>query len=67
MDEIQPDYNYLLGLPIYSIDYISTPYGLLATDLNTTQDLSSLGVQNIIQPYDIIKEIYNALIKYGKV
>ncbi len=65
--EIQPCYNYLIGLPIFSIDYISTEYGMIATDFNTVQDLKSLGVQNAIQPTDIISEIYNSLIVYGKV
>lgn len=67
IDEIQPSYNYLVGLPIFSIDYIDTAYGMLAVDFNTVQDLQSLNMYTILQPHEVINEVFNALVKYNKI
>lgn len=65
LDEIQPDYNYSVRLPIFSIDYISTAYGLIAVDFNTVQELKTLGIDRIMQPYEVVSEISKALSKYN--
>lgn len=46
--------------PIYSIDYIKTKDGMIATDFNTTEILSRLHIDEVIEP----KEIIEALNKY---
>ena len=56
-----------MGLPIFSIDYIDTAYGMLAVDFNTVQDLQSLNMYTILQPHEVINEVFNALVKYNKI
>lgn len=67
LSEITPSFNMLLGLPIYSIDYVSTPRGLLAITLNTVERLADYGLQEVIKPEDVINEVYNALLKYNRI
>lgn len=66
IEETASGYNMSLALPIYSIDYISTNDGLLAITLNTVENLSLYGIENIMSKEDVVKEIYDALIKYNK-
>lgn len=52
--------------PIYSIDYLPTDAGLLATDYNSIENLGNLGFERVMTPSEICKEIidfYN--IKYS--
>ncbi len=65
IDEIAPEYNFNLRLPIFSIDYISTSGGLLAVDFNIIQELKHLNIQNILKPEIVVAEIYESIIKYG--
>lgn len=67
IDEITPSYNMLLGLPIYSIDYIPTHDGMLAITLNTVERLLGYGLEKIITAEQVISEVYNALLKYNRI
>lgn len=53
----------LVRLPIYSIDYISTDKGLVATAFNNIEDLSKFS--RIMAPYEVVREIYEAMIRYN--
>lgn len=65
-DELPRQYNYGIGLPIYSIDYISTGSEMLAIDFNRVQKLDTIGVKEFMSADEIIIEIKNALIAYNK-
>ena len=65
--KIEPEYNRMIGLPIYSIDYISHNGNMIATDFNCVENLSSLGLQDIISEDDIINEIVRSLVVYNKI
>lgn len=67
IDEISSEHNYIVALPIFSIDYVSTKYGMLACDFNNVENLASIGLKNIINPSDIINEIYYSLVVYNKI
>lgn len=60
-DEIEPAPSKMEGLPVFSIDYISTPSGLLAVDFNKTPNLSRLGMQDKLTAEEIVHEIFMAL------
>lgn len=66
IDEITSAYNFAVGLPIFSIDYISTNKGLLAITLNTVERLSDYGFENIMKPEEVINEIFLSLTQYNK-
>lgn len=66
IDELNKQYNYAIGLPIYSIDYISNGQEMLAIDFNTVQSLSRINFQLVMSPDEICKEIEGALIAYNK-
>lgn len=58
--EILEDYNSrAINLPIYSIDYIITSDGALATDLNEVQNLEKINMQNYISSDEVVKQILN--------
>lgn len=61
------EYNRLIGLPIFSIDYISDGQEMIATDFNEVEDLHRLGIDNYISAYDIVQEIKDALTVYNKI
>lgn len=66
--ESQSSYNRIIGLPIFSIDYISDSESkLVATDFNEVEDLKRLGIDKIISAEDIVREIREALIVYNKI
>ena len=67
VSESEPEYNRLIGLPIYSIDYISNGQVMIATDFNEVEDLKSLGMDNYISADDVIREITESLIVYNKI
>lgn len=60
------EYNRLIGLPIFSIDYISNGIEMIATDFNEVENLQNLSLQNYLSPDTIIEEIRNALTVYNK-
>lgn len=55
----------ILSEPIYSIDYIPTKDGLAAVDFNSVENLSSLRINEFISGEDIIREVYNHILKYS--
>ena len=65
--EIAPEYNRLIGLPIFSIDYISNGREMIATDFNEVENLHKLGMDRYISASDVITEIVNALTVYNKI
>ena len=66
-DELPKQYNYAIGLPIYSIDYVSTSSEMVAIDFNRVQKLDKIGVDKYIAAEDVATEVKNALIAYNKV
>lgn len=64
--ESQPYYNRLIGLPIFSIDYIPDGNEMVATDFNEVQNLSSIGADKLLSSEEIIIEIIDALVAYNK-
>lgn len=66
IEELPKQYNYKIGLPIYSIDYISNGCETIAIDFNEVQCLKSIGMDKYIGAHDVVKEVKNALIAYNK-
>lgn len=62
--EASRDFNNILRLPIFSIDYINKGNELIATDFNSVQKLDSINILEIMTADSIIKEIYEALVEY---
>lgn len=65
-DELPKGYNHAIGLPIYSIDYISNGLEMLAIDFNQVQNLQKIGIDKIITADEVITQVENALIAYNK-
>lgn len=63
--ESQSDYNRLVGLPIFSIDYISNGTEMIATDFNEVEDLQRIGINYYLSKETIIDEIIDALMIYN--
>lgn len=63
--ESTPEYNRLIGLPIFSIDYISDGNEMLATDFNEVEELQRIGIQYYLDKQTIIDEIKEALMVYN--
>ena len=61
------DYNRLIGIPIFSIDYISVNNKMLATDFNEVENLGRLGLQQYLTKEQIVDEVAKALLIYNKV
>ena len=61
LQDLVGGYSKISGNPIFSIDYINTNDGMLAARLNSVENLEILGIQNIVDPVDIISEIYAVL------
>lgn len=61
------DYNRLIGIPIFSIDYISVNNKMLATDFNEVENLGRLGIQSYLTKEQIVNEITNSLLTYNKI
>lgn len=66
VNEIASEYNMLIGLPIFSIDYISNGTEMIATDFNEVENLARLGMDKYISAENTIEEIRQALEKYNK-
>ena len=67
IDEMEPSYNYPIGLPIYSIDYISDGREMQAVDFNEVQNLGQLGMDKYISAEEVVAEIHAALLAYNKI
>ena len=66
--ELNPSYHRLIGLPIFSIDYISDDKGnMVAVDFNTVENIGKLGFEKFISAEEIKVEIFNSLIAYNKI
>ena len=65
-EELPRQYNYAIGLPIYSIDYISNSSEMVAVDFNEVQRLNTIGIDKVMSPEDVATEVKNALIAYNK-
>ena len=61
-----PEYNMLIGLPIFSIDYININGIMTATDFNEVENLSKIGIDKYFNASEIIDIIQKSLIKYNK-
>lgn len=66
IQELNPEYNRLIALPIYSIDYISDGGEMRATDFNEVQRLDKLNLEGYISSEEIIQEIKNSILIYNK-
>lgn len=64
--EIPSDYNRLIALPIYSIDYIQYNNEMLATDFNEVQNLHNIGFERFMTAEQIINEIRDSILIYNK-
>lgn len=58
------EYNSLIALPIFSIDYISNGREMIATDFNDVENISNLGIGSLISDDKIIDEIVESLTIY---
>lgn len=65
--ENYPEFNRLIGLPIFSIDYISNGHEMIATDFNEVEDLHRLGMDRYLDSNIVITEIIDALTVYNKI
>lgn len=65
LNELQPELNYMVRLPIFSIDYIDTQEGIKAVDFNQVQELQSLGFSAVMSATDVAHEIYKGLVQYN--
>jgi hypothetical protein len=65
--ESSQEYNRLIGLPIFSIDYISSNNEMVATDFNEVQSLKQIGLDSCIGADSIIDEVRDAIITYNKI
>ena len=61
------DYNRLIGLPIFSVDYISVDNQMIATDFNEVERLSDLHIDKYIGAQEIVDEIAKSLVLYNKI
>lgn len=66
IQEMNPEYNRLIALPIYSIDYISDGGEMRATDFNEVQKLDKLNLNGYISEREIIQEIRDSILIYNK-
>lgn len=59
--EIEPIINRALNYPIFSIDYIITKKGMVATGYNNILNLGEIGMQEVITAQEVIDEIYKSI------
>ena len=57
----------LIGLPIFSIDYIIDKGIMIATDFSEVENLKELGVEKIITAEEIVEEIRQSILTYNKI
>lgn len=63
--KLPDEYNRVVGIPIFSIDYICIENQMVATDFNEVEKLSNYGIQSFIKPEEVIKEIKDSLLIYN--
>lgn len=61
------EYNYIIGLPIFSIDYICKDGIMVATDFNEVQNLEQIYINHYLSSGSVKKEIINSLLAYNKI
>lgn len=67
IEESSQTYNMLIGLPIFSIDYISNGSEMLATDFNEVQSLKDIYMDHYIDASTVKREVIEALMAYNKI
>jgi len=65
VEELTPELNYLIRLPIFSLDYIFDGEEMVCVDYNTVQNIGSLGFKDILSPPEIMEEIKKSLLAYN--
>ena len=65
--ESEQAFNSLIGLPIFSIDYISNDREMLATDFNSVENLQLLNFNKYMKSEEVVSEIIDALTVYNKI
>lgn len=60
-------FNSLIGLPIFSIDYISNDREMLATDFNSVENLQLIDFSRYMKSEEVVKEIIDALTVYNRI
>lgn len=60
IEEIPSEYSKWCKNPIYSIDYIPTQNGLMATDFNQVENLEKLGMHSVMSQKEVYNEIVNS-------
>lgn len=66
IDELPRELNYIVGIPIFSIDYIPVNQEVIAVDFNEVQKLGNLGFNKIMPPNQVVDEVIQALVAYTK-
>ena len=61
------EFNRLIGLPIFSIDYISNGCEMIATDFNEVENLHNINMDRYLDYNTVITEIIDALTVYNKI
>ena len=64
--ELNDEYNRRIGLPIFSIDYISDGQCMIATDFNEVENLEYIGMSKYLDAEYVKNEIIEALAIYNK-
>lgn len=57
IEELRPEYNYSISIPIFSIDYIPRNNSMIAVDFNEVQPLYYLGIDKFLTPGDVRNEV----------
>lgn len=65
--ELDSDYNKIIRLPIYSIDYISNNGITIATDFNEVENLQRIGINHYLTEQEIMNEIEESLVFYNNI
>lgn len=65
--EVNSEFNRLIGLPIFSIDYISNGHEMIAIDFNEVENLHNIGMDRYVNSNTVITEIIDALTVYNKI
>lgn len=66
ISESNPSYNMLIGLPIFSIDYVIDKGIMVANNFNEVENLKELDIEKIITAEEIVEEIRQSILTYNK-
>ena len=66
IEEMSQEFNDLIRLPVFSVDYIPYNDAMLVIDFNETQELKSLGFESIMSPSEVVSEIKKSIYHYTK-